>query len=52
MATKTKETKAKAKEAPNKCACGNSLFPHQFRCEVCGAIQPEYIVKETNKEEK
>jgi len=25
----------------NKCECGNSLFPGQFRCEKCGRIVPK-----------
>ncbi len=37
----------------NKCECGNSLFPGQFRCEKCGKIQnwEEPEKKETKKKE-
>ena len=37
----------------NKCTCGNSLFPGQFRCEKCGAIVPkEKQVEEPKKPTK
>ena len=34
----------------NKCECGNSLFPGQFRCEKCGKIVPKQ--EEPKKQEK
>ena len=39
MAQKKQETP----KTENRCKCGNSLFPRQFRCEKCGEIQPMYI---------